>query len=43
MNYQKGKLKKQSHLQLHEENNKIPRNKFNQECKKPVLGKIIIH
>ena len=28
MNYQKGKLRKQSHLHLHQKN-KIPRNKFN--------------
>ena len=36
MNYQKGKLRKQSHLHLHQKN-KIPRNKINQGGKRPVL------
>ena len=39
MNYQKGKLRKQSHLHLHQKN-KIPRNKINQGGKRPVLRKL---
>ena len=35
MNYQKEKLRKQSHLQLLQ-NNKIPKNKLNQAGKRPV-------
>lgn len=34
-NYQKGELRKQSHLPLHQKN-KIPRKKLNQEGEKPV-------
>ena len=37
INCQKGKLRKQSHLQLHL---KVPRNKFNQGAKRNVLRKI---
>ena len=36
MMYQKEKLRKLSHLQLH--NNNIPRNKLNQGGKRPLLG-----
>ena len=38
INSQKEKLRKQSHIQLHQEN-KIPRNKFNQEGKQPMFKK----
>ena len=38
MNYQKEKLK-QSVLLL-QQKDKVPRNKFNQGCKRPVLGKL---
>ena len=40
INYQKGKLRKQSHLQLNLEH-KIPRNKFNQGGKRPAPKKKI--
>ena len=40
MTYQKEKLRRQSHLQLHQQTNKIPRKKFNQGGKRPVLGKL---
>ena len=39
MIHQKGKLNKQSYLQLHQKY-KIPRNKFDQGGKKPVPGKL---
>ena len=39
MNYQKGKLRKQSHSQLLQKI-RIPRNKSNQRCKRPTLGKL---
>ena len=39
MNYQEGKLRKQSHSQLLQKN-EIPRNKSNQGCKSLVLGKL---
>ena len=35
--YQKGKLRKQFHLQLHQ---KIHRNNFNQGVKRPILRKL---
>ena len=39
MNYQKKRLGKQSHLQLHIKK-KTPRNKSNQGTKRPVLRKL---
>ena len=39
MNYQKEKLRKQSHLKLHQKN-KISRNKYNQDGKRPVIRKL---
>ena len=40
MNYQKEKLGKQSNLLVKQQKNKVPRNKFNQGGKRPVVGKI---
>ena len=43
MNYQKEQLRKQSHswlLQKNNNNNNTPRNKSNQEGKRPVQGKL---
>ena len=41
MNYQKEKLRKQFHLLLQQkEKTKVPQNKFNQEDRRPVLGKL---
>ena len=40
MNYQKGKLKKKNPIYNYIKINKIPRNKFNQGCKRLVLGKL---
>ena len=39
MNYQKGKLRKHPHIQLHQKS-KIHWNEFNGGCKTPVLGKL---
>lgn len=35
-NYQKDKLNKKSHLQLHQKKNKIPTSKFNKSDERPV-------
>ena len=42
MSYQKEKLRKQFHLllQQQQQQNKVPRNKFNQRGKRPVLRKL---